>query len=518
MTKGSRRLNAAEEVGPSIDLPSWLRAIARLDPDAGALHFEGAWRSWGWFDAAIDAFDELLAQQGLGEATKVGLLMRNRPDIVRSIMATLATRRCIVTLSSAVPATQLAAEIERLRLPLVVAGEADWNDTQLAAAVKEAGSLGVAANDRDPPFEIVVPRGDRGEQPSDTAPGVAVQMLTSGTTGAPKRIDLRYRSLEYEIASTAHYSKTGALAEPRLSSGTGLVWNPLLHIGGLRALITSLVAGRRVSLLERFSVDDWAAAVREFRPKAVSLVPAALAMVLDAELPKDVFEQVSAVFSGTAPLDPELARRFEERYGVPVLVVYGATEFAGGVAGWTLADWELFGESKRGSVGRANAGVKVRVVDTDSGVEQPSGQIGLLEVAAPQLSEPGWVRTTDLARMDDDGFIWIVGRADDVIVRGGFKVATNAVRDVIARHPAVAEACVIGVPDRRLGQVPVAAVELRPGAGPVSADDIIAWARERLTGYEVPVELQILDELPRTPSMKVSQAALRPLFRQDESI
>jgi long-chain acyl-CoA synthetase len=100
---------------------------------------------------------------------------------------------------------------------------------------------------------------------------------------------------------------------------------------------------------------------------------------------------------------------------------------------------------------------------------------------------------------------------------GGFKVATNAVRDVIAAHPAVAEACVIGVPDRRLGQVPVAAVELRRGADPVSADDIVAWARERLTGYQVPVELQILDELPRTPSMKVSQAALRPLFRHGDS-
>jgi long-chain acyl-CoA synthetase len=502
---------------PSIDLPSWLRSIVQLDPGAEAVHFEGNWRSWVWFDVAIEAFDQLMTAADLGESAKVGVLMRNRPEIVRTIMATLATRRCIVTLSSAIPTAALGAEIEQLCLPVVIASESDWVDGPFTDAVRASGSLGIAVGDGDMPFAVVVPRGDRVEGSNETAPGVAVQMLTSGTTDTPKRIDLRYRSLEYEIASTAQYSKTGALAEPRLSSGTSLVWNPLLHIGGLRALITALVAGRRVALLERFSVDGWAAAVREFRPRAVSLVPAALAMVLDADLPSDVFEGVSAVFSGTAPLDPELARQFEERYGVPVLIVYGATEFAGGVAGWTLGDWQRYGATKSGSVGRPNAGVKVRVVDTEAGSEQPRGEVGLLEVAAPQLGQAGWVRTTDLARMDEDDFIWIVGRADDVIVRGGFKVATNAVREVIARHPAVQEACVIGMPDRRLGQVPVAAVELRPGADPVSPDELIAWAREYLTAYQVPVQLRILDELPRTPSMKISQAALRPFFEESSS-
>ncbi|MET0578430.1 MAG: fatty acid--CoA ligase family protein, partial [Ilumatobacteraceae bacterium] len=278
----------------------------------------------------------------------------------------------------------------------------------------------------------------------------------------------------------------------------------------------SLVSGRRVAMLERFSVEAWAALVREHRPRAVSLVPTALAMVYDADLPRDTFDGVSAVFSGTAPLDPALAQQFQERYGVPVLVVNGATEFAGGVAGWTLADWKRCGRDKVGSVGRPNAGVRVRVVDQDSFDPLPPGEVGLLEVQAPQLSSSGWVRTTDLARIDEDDFIWIVGRADDVIVRGGFKVATNSVRDVIAGHPAVLDASVFGLPDRRLGQVPVGAVELRPDAEPVTSDELIAWARERLTGYQVPVELRIVDRLPRTPSMKVSQAALKELFGATE--
>ncbi|MGD9703736.1 MAG: class I adenylate-forming enzyme family protein [Acidimicrobiia bacterium] len=495
---------------PALDLSTWLRATFALDPDAPFLQFEGRWYSWRWLTTGADALDAELAGVGWGDATKVGVLMRNRPEVVRAVCATIATRRCLVTLSSAIPAAKLAAEIEELRLPVVVACERDWDDDAFVGSVRASGALGLAATAGDPPYRVVVPAG-AAPNAAGMAPGVAVQMLTSGTTGPPKRIDLPYRGLEHEIESTAQYSSSGALGSPRLSSGTSLLWNPLLHIGGLRGLITSLVAGRRVALLERFSVDAWAAMVREHRPRAISLVPAALAMVYDADLPRETFDGVSALFSGTAPLDPELGRQFEERYGIPVLVVYGATEFAGGVAGWTLADWQRHGTDKVGSVGRPNVGVSARVVQPDSGEELPRGEVGLLEVSAAQLSRPGWLRTTDLARMDDDDFIWIVGRADDVIVRGGFKVDTNAVRDVLASHPGVLDACVIGMDDRRLGQVPVAAVELRPGAD-VDPAELLAWSRERLSGYQVPVEIRVVDELPRTPSMKVSQPALRALF------
>ena len=503
----------------AIDLPNWLNEVIALAPDADVLQFEGRWRPWSWLTAGTEVLRIRLDNEGFGDGAMVGVVMRNRPEIVRTIAASLATRRCLVTLSSAIPPEKLASEIRRLRLPVVVATATDWATGPLRSAVTEAGSLGLVANDgadandgddHDDPFGIIVASGDRGGAPT-TAVGVAVQMLTSGTTGPPKRIDLLYRSLEHEIESTAHYSRNADMSKPRLSSGTSLIWNPLLHIGGLRGLMTSLVAGRKVALLERFSVDGWAAMVGEHRPRVISLVPAAMAMVYDADLPKDLFAGVEVAFSGTAPLDPTLGRQFEERYGVPVLVVYGATEFAGGVAGWTIGAWKQFGDAKSGSVGRPNAGVDVRIVDRETGTVLPSGQVGLLEVRAPQLATEGWTRTTDLARIDDDRFIWIIGRADDVIIRGGFKVATGEVRDIIASHPSVSDACVIGLDDTRLGQVPVAAVELRAGAAITSAD-LLAWARDRLSGYQVPVEIKIVDLLPRTPSMKVSQGDVRLLF------
>jgi acyl-coenzyme A synthetase/AMP-(fatty) acid ligase len=250
--------------------------------------------------------------------------------------------------------------------------------------------------------------------------------------------------------------------------------------------------------------------VREHRPKTVSLVPTALRMVLDADLADDVFESIRSVVSGTAPLDPDLAEAFTARYGVPVLTSYGATEFGGGVAGWNLADHEQFAEAKRGSVGRAHAGCSLRVVDPDDGRDLGRDTIGLLEVRAAQLGTDEWVRTTDLARLDADGFLWIVGRADQTILRGGMKVQPETVRAALEQHPGVAEAAVVGVADERLGAVPVAVVERQPGHG-VDEESVLAAATPHLARYEVPVKVVVVDALPRTASGKADLAAVREL-------
>ena len=143
--------------------------------------------------------------------------------------------------------------------------------------------------------------------------------------------------------------------------------SPLVHLGGLFRVLQCVNDGRSFCLLERFRVDEWADAVRRHRPRTVSLVPAALRMVLDADLDPADLASVRSVVSGTAPLAPDDADAFREKYGVPVLISYAATEFGGGVAGWNLADHEQFWATKRGSVGRAHPGCELRVVDPDTG-------------------------------------------------------------------------------------------------------------------------------------------------------
>jgi acyl-coenzyme A synthetase/AMP-(fatty) acid ligase len=268
--------------------------------------------------------------------------------------------------------------------------------------------------------------------------------------------------------------------------------------------------GRRVALLERFSVDGWVDAVRRHQPKTVILVPTALRMVLDADVDDGVFDSIRSVVSGTAPLDPGLADAFSARYGVPVLTSYGATEFGGGVAGWNLADHHEFAMAKRGSVGRAHAGCELRIVDPDHGGELGADDVGLLEVRAAQLGTDAWVRTTDLARLDADGFLWIVGRADQTILRGGYKVQPEIVRAALERDPGVVEAAVVGLDDERLGAVPVAAVERRAGHE-LHAESLLRAASRHLAPYEVPVAVSVVDELPRTASGKADLAAVRAL-------
>ena len=252
--------------------------------------------------------------------------------------------------------------------------------------------------------------------------------------------------------------------------------------------------------------------MRRHRPATASLVPTALRMVLEADVDPEDLSSLRSVISGTAPLDPDDADAFFERFGVPVLVSYAATEFGGSVTGWNLEDHRAHWAAKRGSVGRAHSGTQIRVVDESTGDELGPGDDGVLEVKASQLGAATWIRTTDQARIDDDGFLFILGRADHAIIRGGFKVMPDDIRTALERLPDVRGASVVGVDDRRLGQVPVAAVELRPGSA-VEASALVEQLAPVLAPYERPAEIRLVDELPRTDSGKVDLTVVASMFR-----
>ena len=213
-----------------------------------------------------------------------------------------------------------------------------------------------------------------------------------------------------------------------------------------------------------------------------------------------------------APLDPAMAQQFYDIYGVPILQNYGATEFAGGVAGWTMSDFKKYGSERIGSVGRMNPGIEGRVVDTETGEPLPFGEKGLLELRASHLGDgKNWIRTTDLARMDEKNFLWILGRADNAIIRGGFKIIPDDVVKAIESHPDVLEACVVALADPRLGQVPAAGYRVRTGHA-VTEEALRAFLREKLTAYQVPTKLLEVADFPRTPSLKPSQPELKKLL------
>jgi acyl-CoA synthetase (AMP-forming)/AMP-acid ligase II len=196
-----------------------------------------------------------------------------------------------------------------------------------------------------------------------------------------------------------------------------------------------------------------------------------------------------------------------------VLLMYGATEFAGIICGWSVREFAFLGK-KRGSVGRPRPGMQIRVVSQETGEPLPSGEYGLIEAIVPRIGTE-WVRTTDVGRIDEDGFLFLQGRADDAIIRGGFKIIPDEVSDVIRQHPQVGDAAVVGLPDKRLGAVAGAVVEPAANCELPGEDDLRAFLKDRLPSYKVPDRFAFVGEIPRTTTMKPQRQQLIALFEGD---
>jgi acyl-CoA synthetase (AMP-forming)/AMP-acid ligase II len=469
--------------------------VLDLCPEADAVEYDGQWLSWAQIGEAARRVAEFSVRYG-EDSPRVGILLRNRPPQLTALLGVLLAGGTVVVINAARGDDRTRADITDLALPVLIGGPDD-----VAALVTPAPTttvLRLTSLSEPPVVDVGAHRTDSGQ----ARPGVAVRMLTSGTTGPPKRIDLTYDMLAHSVLGPEPDA-------PR--RGIAIVNAPLVHIGGVFRVLQCVAEARSFVLLERFDLPRWTDAVRRHRPRAVSLVPAALRMVLHSDLTRDDLSSIRAVTSGTAPLSADDADAFTARFGIPVLTSYAATEFGGGVAGWTLADHQRYWPTKRGSVGRASGGAQLRVVGEDGAPMGPD-QPGLLEVKPGQLGpRADWMRTTDLARIDADGFLWILGRADQAIIRGGFKVMPDDVRAALEGHPAVRGATVIGRAEDRLGETPVAMVELRDGHT-ADPDELAGYLRGRLAHYEVPTEIAVVAAIPRTPSGKADLSAVRRFF------
>ncbi len=495
---------------PDHPLSQRIADVLDLQPDAHAIEYDGQWISWSHVGDTARRIASLAAGQGAG----IGMLLRNRPGQVAAFLGVLLGGGTVVVINPSRGDDRTKADIAALELPLII-GERDDLMT-LVTAAPGTTTVSISARLDDPNgtrLRLAEQPGTAPVSKADARPGVAVRMLTSGTTGLPKRIDLSYDMLARSVMGP---EPDRAPAPTELRRSVAIVNSPLVHIGGVFRVLQCIAEARSFVLLERFELNAWAEAVRNHRPRAVSLVPAALRAVLHSDLPRADLESIRAVTCGTAPLSADDADAFTQKYGIPVLTSYAATEFGGGVAGWTLTDYRKYWRDKRGSVGRANPGAQLRVV-ADDGTTLGPDQVGLLEVKPGQLGPSAqWMRTTDMAHIDVEGFVWIVGRADQAIIRGGFKVMPDDVRTALEGHPAVAGAAVVGRSDKRLGETPVAMVELRE-SGSTDVDALVTYLRTRLARYEIPTEIAIVGAIPRTPSGKPDLSAIRHFFSESAS-
>lgn len=395
-----------------------------------------------------------------------------------------------------------------------------------------AGAVYVPAGIRQPPAEVeaaaaimkpaalIGPHGmDRSHStPASYGDDVAFVTWSSGTTGRPKAI-LHGHGAYLELLDRVLKPLRGQKSdEPRRQSppsrpAPNLIPVSLALNAGIYNALFGLRAGAALVIMERFETDTFARLVRRFAIRSTVLPPAAMTMLTGDSQITDL-TPLRYVRSITAPLSPLAARRFTEKFGVTVLNGYGLAE-VGEVIGWTAADARAH-PGKVGAAGRPHPGVDVKIV-SESGDVVASNQPGELLVRPPRMASgyaggeslderidsEGYVRTGDVARCDGDGFVWIEGRLDDVINRGGNKVFPEQVEDVLRLHPRVRDAAVVAQRDERLGQVPVAFV-----VGGASSAELEALCRQQLIAYKVPVAFHQIADLPRNEVGKVLRRML----------
>jgi len=364
---------------------------------------------------------------------------------------------------------------------------------------------------RSPGREIVV-TGAHGGAGTTT---VAVLQYTGGTTGKPKAAMLSHRNLVANVLQSNAWNTTRRPGEEVIMAAI-----PFFHIYGLTiALLLGLAEGGTVVLQTKPEIPELLKLIDRYRPTQFPGVPALYqALNQQPDLAKFDLRSVRYCLSGSAPLPLEVARRFQELTGAAVVEGYGLSEASPA----THAN-PLTGERRAGSVGLPLPDTFERIVDLDDPAKVLGpDQVGELEVRGPQVMlgyyhEPeetalvltdGWLRTGDIARIDSDGYAYIVDRKKDMVNVSGMKVYPREVEEVLYQHPAVAEAAVIGVPDPTHGEVVKAFVVKKPGVT-VSAEELIAFVRGQIAHYKAPRSVEFRDSLPRSGVQKVLRRVLR---------
>ncbi len=390
------------------------------------------------------------------------------------------------------------------------------------AGIWLAGAVFVPVNPRHPPAEIdkviaaVEPvamidedgvrrlAGDR-----TYAEDTAFVLWTSGTTGRPKPV-LHTHGAYLELIDRVLAPLRAKPARPGHRPSPNLIPVSLALNAGIYNVLFGLRAGAPLVIMDGFDPATFATLVRRFEIRSTVAPPAALTMLADDPRVTDL-APLRYVRSITAPLSPLQARRFTEKFGALVLNSYGQAEI-GEVIGWTAADARDHPE-KIGAIGRPHRGVDLRISSAGELLVRPprmAAGYASGEELADRLDADGFVRTGDVGHIDEDGFVWLDGRLGDVINRGGNKVFPNEVEDVLCLAPTVREAAVVGVPDDRLGEVPVAFVVTD---APVGADALQSHCRQHLVAYKVPVAFRRVDGLPRTEVGKVRRGELAERFQ-----
>ncbi|MCW2607029.1 MAG: AMP-dependent synthetase and ligase [Frankiales bacterium] len=492
--------------------------LARVG-DSQALLFEGSWFTTTQLFSRAERVAGGLREIGVQAGDRVVVLMMNTPEVgityqalwragavvtpvlflispdeLRHILVDSEAVAVVVT-PELLPLLQpAAAGLDQLKVLLVGDAPEGSTGTTPYAELEQAAPAPVTPRDDD---------------------DMAALLYTGGTTGRSKGVMLSHRGL-WASGSGLHENSRA------MTAVRGILPLPLSHAYGLIVTIGGMHAEEpRLSVLQRwFNAEDWVRLVEEHRLESSSVVPSMLTMLLALPLEQHDLSSLKYFGSGGAPLSPALRQEVMDRLGVEIFEGYGCTESSAVISA------SAPGANRPGSVGKPLPHAEVAILD-DAGQPVPTGEDGEVCVrgagvmkgywkAEQQTAETivgGFLHTGDIGHLDDDGFLYIVDRKKDLIIRGGFNVFPRDVEDVLLDHPDVVQAAVVGRPDEAHGEEVVAFVALRAGAE-VTGEQLVAFSKEHLSKYKYPREVHVLPQVPLTSVGKTDRKAVRALVRE----
>ena len=499
---------------------NWFGVLAHhasRTPDKAITVFEGETITYGEMATRSVALAAGLRQRGIGRGAVVGLLSYNCPEFLETIFAVNHLGGIAMPINWRLAAPEVRYILEHSEARALICDESLVDLADEATKGMEAGLLRVCVSESAPEgwtglADLRATTGEVAPVPV-AADDVHRLMYTSGTTGRPKGVMITHANLAWK--NLAHLVEFGFT-----SADLGLACGPLYHVGALDLTTTSLIAAGATTIIHRaFDASEVVAELERSRVTTVWLAPAMVnAIMMLPDIDQHDLSSVRLIINGgekmPIPLIERLQRTFPSAWFADA---YGLTET---VSGDTFLDRDSI-VTKLGSVGRPCLYLELDIWD-EQGRSVPAGVRGEIVMRGPKVfkgywRDPdataaafrgGWFHTGDIGMLDNDGYLFIVDRLKDMIVSGGENIAGSEVERVLYEHGSVLEAAVVGRPDDRWGEVPVAFVVLRPGAT-TTADSLLEHCRAQLARFKVPKEITFIDALPRNPSGKVLKRDLR---------
>jgi long-chain acyl-CoA synthetase len=476
--------------------------------DRNAVKLDDLVLNYAVLDAGVARAAGFLRSKGVGEGDRVGLQLPNVPYFPVLYFGALRLGAVVVPMNPLLKAREVAYHLQDSGARLLFS----WPDFAEAAegGAGEAGAECILTKPGE--FEQLLGGADPVEEVADRADDdPAVIIYTSGTTGSPKGASLTHANI------TAGAKTARELVDIDVDD-VGVATLPLFHVFGMNSVMNvCLVHGGMLTLVPRFTPEKVLEVIERDSATVFAGVPTMFSALLNHP-DRESTDTGSLKFcvSGGAAIPVEVLRGFEEAFGTTILEGYGLSETTG------MGSFNLPDGRKPGSIGKPVGGTEMKVVD-DDGNDVPQGEPGEVVMRGPFVMREywgkaeatedamagGWFHTGDIAKIDEDGYFFIVDRKKELIIRGGYNVYPREIEEVIYSHPAVREAAVVGVPHDDLGEEVGAAVALRDGEQ-VAPDELRAYVKERVAAYKYPRAIWLVDELPKGPTGKILKREIEP--------